>query len=75
MDSDLDMDEIWEDAELSDSEADGEVEWTDSDTTFSEALMSISAELAGDSRCSPLLYPFSVICSSMVCVNRCRHRC
>lgn len=48
---DLDINDIWEDAELTDSEADGETEWADSDTTFSEGGMSINGDFADDGRC------------------------
>lgn len=46
------MDEIWEDADLTDSEGDAEAEWTDGDATFSETDMSVSAEPGKSLSCS-----------------------
>lgn len=45
MDLDVDLDEIWQDSGLTDSEMDGADEWADGETTFSEADMLISGEL------------------------------
>jgi hypothetical protein len=42
----MDTDDMWEDSRLMDGEMDGEEDWADGDTTFSEADMSIGGEVA-----------------------------
>jgi len=46
----LDTDDMWEDSRLMDGEMDGEEDWADGDTTFSEADMSIGSEVAAPLR-------------------------
>lgn len=42
----MELDDAWEASGLADGDMDGEEDWADGDTTFSEADMSIGGEVA-----------------------------